>query len=610
MNREKKIQLNIKNLPETQQRNMIALQRELDFELSDNGVPLESECADVFRIARTRQGLKIYYTKNSEFYLALKYIVSGELKDGWQKNAKIKNLSLMVDCSRNAVLSVKSVKQLIRLLAISGYNSLMLYTEDTYEVDGEPYFGYLRGRYTKDELKEIDAYGASFGITLIPCIQTLAHLGALNYWWNEYYNIMDCDDILLVGEDRTYQLIDHMFASVAECFSSKLVHIGMDEAWRLGSGKYLQKHGYEDKITILKKHLEKVVEISKKYGFELAMWSDMFFRPLSKSNNYYNLEPVPQRVYRSVPKNVQLIYWDYCSEDQSHYETHLQRHLGFKRRIWMAGSGFTSFRFVADNEKGIRTMSKSFQACVKKNVENYLVTLWGDDGNEASCFSALPSVMYLGSMNYGDTEKEFRQGFMQICGISFKQFNALCVPRDRYMFYNDCFSGVYDTAVKPGTGDEYKKYKRRLSAGATKSKYAYLFQTRKAYFDFMEIKFELGKKTREIYQSKDRVRLCEVIGLYDKAIRKVEIFYEVFRREWMTEKKPSGFEIQDVRIGGLIQRMKHCKKRLIEYTEGKAESIPELEEDLLDWNCQRDERKCSPPQGNVSYRRAISVNDL
>ena len=33
----------------------------------------------------------------------------------------------------------------------------MPYTEDIYEVDGEPYFGYMRGSYTKAEMKEIDA---------------------------------------------------------------------------------------------------------------------------------------------------------------------------------------------------------------------------------------------------------------------------------------------------------------------------------------------------------------------------------------------------------------------------------------------------------------------
>lgn len=65
---------------------------------------------------------------------------------------------VMIDNSRNAVMNMTTAKKMIDCLAKMGFNSLMLYTEDTYEVDGHPYFGYLRGRYSKEELKELDAY--------------------------------------------------------------------------------------------------------------------------------------------------------------------------------------------------------------------------------------------------------------------------------------------------------------------------------------------------------------------------------------------------------------------------------------------------------------------
>ena len=83
---------------------------------------------------------------------------------------------VMMDCSRNGVMTVKQLKRFIDVIAKMGYNCLELYTEDTYEVDGEPYFGYMRGRYTKAEMKELDAYGESLGIEVIPCMQTLAHI--------------------------------------------------------------------------------------------------------------------------------------------------------------------------------------------------------------------------------------------------------------------------------------------------------------------------------------------------------------------------------------------------------------------------------------------------
>ena len=70
----------------------------------------------------------------------------------------------MLDCSRNAVMKPEEVKNFAGILKSFGYNALMLYTEDTYEVNGEPYFGYMRGRYSHEELREIDAFCLRFGI--------------------------------------------------------------------------------------------------------------------------------------------------------------------------------------------------------------------------------------------------------------------------------------------------------------------------------------------------------------------------------------------------------------------------------------------------------------
>ena len=88
-----------------------------------------------------------------------------------------------------------------------GYDSMMLYTEDTYELEGYPYFGYMRGRYTLSELREIDDYGFALGIEVIPCIQALAHLlQALQ--WEAFKPVTDTGPILLVGEPKTYELIE------------------------------------------------------------------------------------------------------------------------------------------------------------------------------------------------------------------------------------------------------------------------------------------------------------------------------------------------------------------------------------------------------------------
>ena len=60
------------------------------------------------------------------------------------------HFGVMLDCSRDSVMKVSEVKKVIDLLEKMGYNTLELYTEDTYEIESEPYFGYLRGGYSKE----------------------------------------------------------------------------------------------------------------------------------------------------------------------------------------------------------------------------------------------------------------------------------------------------------------------------------------------------------------------------------------------------------------------------------------------------------------------------
>ena len=136
---------------------------------------------------------------------------------------RFNSLGNMVDCSRNAVLNISSVKRFIKISALLGFNTIQLYTEDTYEIESEPYFGHLRGRYTKAELAEIDEYATGFGIEVIPCIQTLAHL-TTTLRWPQMEEFTDTEDIMLVGDDKTYAFIDAMLKTCLECFRSRKIN--------------------------------------------------------------------------------------------------------------------------------------------------------------------------------------------------------------------------------------------------------------------------------------------------------------------------------------------------------------------------------------------------
>ena len=119
----------------------------------------------------------------------------------------------MIDCSRGGVLKHSSVFTLMRHCALMGINMMQLYTEDTYEMEGETFFGYLRGGYTRQELINMDDYAFALGIELVPCIQTLGHLGQI-LQWPKYHVYRDTNEVLLSNWDETYNLIEKVWVKV------------------------------------------------------------------------------------------------------------------------------------------------------------------------------------------------------------------------------------------------------------------------------------------------------------------------------------------------------------------------------------------------------------
>ena len=508
---------------------------------------------------------------------------------------------VMIDMSRNAVMSLSGLKRFMTLLKKMGYNCLMLYTEDTYEVDGEPYFGYMRGRYTKAEMKEIDAFCAELGMTVIPCIQTLAHLNAI-FRWSKYPN--DCDDILLVDDERTYTLIDNMFKTLSECFVSRKIHIGMDEAHNLGRGKFLDKYGYEKLNSIMKRHLDKVMDIAKKYGYEVMVWSDMYFRSWNNGVARIPRCKIPEEIVKSVPKDIIPVYWDYYQKNEEAYSGMIENHKQFSDKTWFAGGAWCWSGFIPFNKYTLETMIPALNACKKHKIRNVIMTMWGNDGAECSHFSQLSSLYYIAQYAKGVTDEEkIKAGFKRLVGIDYDEFELIDCPNEvvpyntpgeilnegrpvnpsKYMLYSDYFNGFLDYTVREGAGEKYTEFSRALRSTSKKSrKYGYVFDTAAKLSDILAIKYELGVRTRRAYLSGDKETLRSLAeNEYARLPKLIDAFGKAFEKQWFKDNKPHGFDVQDHRIGALLRRTDACRRRLLDYVNGRIDSIPELSEELL-----------------------------
>ncbi len=499
---------------------------------------------------------------------------------------------VMIDNSRNAVMKPDAVKQMIDLLAQMNYNFLMLYTEDTYEVNHHPYFGHQRGRYSKEELKELVSYGNAHGVEIVPCIQTLAHLNAIMRW-PMYAELRDCHDILRAGDEKVYALIEDIFATLHECFTSRTVHIGMDEAGFIGLGTYMKEHGIVNRMDILLEHLNRVSEIAAKYDYELLMWGDMFYKLTGDGST--EMAEFDSALQSKIPKNVTLVYWDYYSTEKEHYAERIANYHKLQP-VWFAGGTWTWTGFTPHLTYSKNVSVPAMEACVEGGVKNYFTTLWGDDGAECSRFAALPELYRLSCQAHGITDaNEMKDGFQKMFGISYDDFmlteltdtpntDGTIFNPEKYMLYNDCLTGLLDSTVNGTEAARYNACAEKLLPLCADKTYGVLFESLYHLCRLLTVKYDIGVKTRNAYQNGDRKALAALLSQYDETLARLEDFYHSYEKRWMWENKPHGFDVIDIRLGGLKQRMIHAKQRITQYINGEIDCIEELETPLLEVN--------------------------
>ena len=536
---------------------------------------LEKKSDKGYEIQKNDDRIVVKYGAASELGRALLKIMSLERSEtgidfeGTLHSEKcFEDFGVMLDVSRNAVLKIETVKKMLRLAALMGYDFVGLYMEDTLQIDNEPYWGYQRGAYTADEISEMDDYAAFIGMELRPFIQTLAHVNQVTRY-EEYASIIDTGDILLTGEKRTADLIDHLLGTVARLFRTKKINIGMDEAYLVGRGRYTDKNGYEPRKEIMQKHLDLVLDTCRKYGLKAQMWSDMFFGFVTPEN------VSDKKSEGIVPEDVEICYWDYYSQDPAHYEERIKAHLALTKNVGFAGGAWKWSGLAPHDRYSIKANKAAISQCRKYGLKSYTVTCWGDNGAEAGCFSILPVLYRTAEMAYG--EDEDNEGFKRLTGIDFEIFikiddvNPYLEKGDRhnniskFLLFNDPLYGTFDPLIPDGLPERFRSIVTELKEVINKAgnEYGYLFETERALAEVLTVKADLGIRIREAYSSSDRGALSVISSeIEEKLIPYIESLYEAFKYQWHKENKDYGFEVQAIRFGGLIQRLKDVEQIL------------------------------------------------
>ncbi|MFC5701607.1 family 20 glycosylhydrolase [Cohnella faecalis] len=586
---------------------------EAGIELSPEGRVVEVVRHDDNRIVVEAAGgsLRIAYRKKIHFFRAIGLLVEAlRERDAFriEEEPQFDMNGPMFDVSQGgAVIRVEAIKAFLRKMALMGLDMIMLYAEDSFDVAEQPYFGYMRGRYSQAEIKEMDDYAYKLGIEMIPCIQTLSHLADV-LKWNVFADIRDDHETLLVGHDRTYEFVEQMIAAASAPVRTKRIHIGMDEAWRLGLGDYLVRNGLRSKFDIMNDHLKRVMEIVERLGLEPMMWSDMYFRAGSPKGDYYDHESViSDEVIAGMPKNIQYVYWDYYHYDEAFYTEWVRRHKRFGSTPIFAGGIWNWKGFVLNYGATLDSTNAALNVCKREGVREVIATLWGDDGTECDWFSALLGLQLFAEHGYAAEldEDKLRRRFHYCTGAQMDDFMAIknideppgikpgnleTYNPSRYMLWQNVMMGMFDANLRGlEMAGHYAGLQQEMALYATRNgEYGFVFEVLERLCGVLALKADVGIRITDAYLAGERAALAQLAQETLPEIRARVVKLRAYHIErWHIVNKPFGWDIIDLRYGGLLASLDTAIDRISGYVEGRVERLEELEEQRLPFQSQQ-----------------------
>lgn len=154
----------------------------------------------------------------------------------------------------------------------------------------------------------------------------------------------------------------------------------------------------------------------------------------------------------------------------------------------------------------------------------------------------------------------------------------------KFLLWQDPLTGLFDSQIRgPGLNRYFAILADRLQeAKKHAGEWEFLFEVPSQICSVLSLKAELGSELKKHYATGAHEQLKHMVNLtLPKLIQKVERLKDLHYAQWMKSYKPFGWEVMDIRYGGLLARLRTTQHRLIEYLEGRQTSIPELEEERL-----------------------------
>lgn len=289
----------------------------------------------------------------------------------------------MLDVSRDRVPTMKTLRELVDLLALCRYNQFQLYTEHAFAYSEHREVWEEASPLTAAEVRKLDAYCRMQGIELVANQNSFGHMerwlklpkynplarfphgGAITPWGTvkKYPTTLDPDN------PDSLKLIEGLFDELLPNFTSPLVNVGCDETFEITDPEeYL---GF----------LLKVLAAAEKRGKRPMFWGDIVLRH-------------PELIER-IPKNAIALDWGYEGNHPFAAECAKFAKTGLDFYVC---PGTSSWRSLGGRVENMRENLEAAEAAGRRfGAKGYLVTDWGDEGHWQPLVASLPGIVLGGA---------------------------------------------------------------------------------------------------------------------------------------------------------------------------------------------------------------------
>ena len=395
----------------------------------------------------------------------------------------------------------------------------------------------------------------------------------------------------MVGEEKVYELVDKIFETMSKAFTSRRIHIGYDEAYGLGTGKYFKKHGFHDRKDLLLSHMLRVMEIGKKYGYKFEIWHDMLFES-------FQTTVTPEQVKAVLPEDIKIFFWNYRENNEEilkEWLFELKKNVQSFDNVGYAGAAYKINGLSTQNDFSISRIIPQMKVSSELGISQYLVTVWCDRGAWVSNWAILPTLFAAAEYAYGRYDENTpldKKRFYEIAGIEFddlmsldylnnpdKQPSKYVHNRSFRVFAEDMLVTGYDLLHKDDIGENYATLAKEYAA-VNAGEYKLVFKMAEAFAKVLSVRAKLGSKIRAAYKVNDREGLEGCILKLKELQESLAAVNDVFYDFWREDNFGFGCEVNHLFIGGQVTRNDYIIRVIRDYLDN-GRKIDELETETL-----------------------------